>query len=185
MSIEKRAAHILVIFGVLIWGIILGARAPYVPLADLEYVVLPYSSLLIFFALILMCSIYKGTTSKPAGFRYLANIYKEGNYKQFLYSLFAIPASSCLMGAFTYMLVATLPAYPTKFLMAGTAEAQATCIQTGRDKARGSWSMFLLKNGEEWTVPGFGHVCPKEQRSCLLTFTTGTAGYFVHKIKCN
>ena len=182
---ERKATYILGVFGLLVLGIVLGARTSYVPFEELESTVFPYSSLLFFAIFVLSFTFFHGTEKKPAGFKYLAGYYKRGEYKQFLLSLIAIPASSFLMGYFVYMVVATLPAYPTKMLNGLNEVSHATCLRTGRGKFTGSWSLFRLKNGEEWEVRGYGHVCPNEKKYCELYYMTGIAGYYVHAIKCS
>ena len=184
ISMEKKATILLSIFGVLFLGIILGARTSYVPLEGLESLVFP-SSLLILSAFILAFSYFRGTTEKPAGFKYLAVSYKDGKYKQFVLSLMAIPLFSFGMGYFIYMVAATLPAYPTKMITGLNQSTTATCLRTGRDKTRGSWSLFKLNNGEEWKVAGFGHVCPNSKKYCDIYFMKGAVGYYVHGIKCS
>jgi hypothetical protein len=184
-GMERKATYILSIFGLLFLGIVLGARTPYVPFEELESGIFIYSSVVILFIFIVVFTLYKGTESKPAGFKYLANFYKQGNYKQFLFSLISIPAFSFLMGYFVYMLVATLPAYPTKVLVDTNEEIPATCIKTGRNKTRGAWSLFRLYNGEEWKVSSYGHVCPNTQKVCRLTVSTGTLGYYVRGVTCS
>ncbi len=181
---EKRAIYILCTFGVLFLGITLGARVPYVPLEELESIVFPCASLIILFSFIVIFTFYKGTEAKPAGFTYLVGFYKQGNYKQFFLSLLSIPLFSFLMGYFVYMLVATLPAYPTKYLVSSTQILPVTCIETGRSKIRGSWSLFKLHNGEEWKVSSYGRVCPSTYKICHLEVATGELGYYVHGVNC-
>jgi hypothetical protein len=182
---EKKMTLVLCVFGVIVLGIILGARTSYVPFEELESIVVPYSSILILFVFIVTFTFFRGTIDKPAGFKYLAVSYKKGNYKQFFLSLIAIPVLSFIMGYFLYMVVATLPAYPTKMLTGLNQVTTATCLRTGRDKTRGRWSLFRLRNGEEWKVAGFGHVCPNSKKYCDVYYMTGIAGYYVNGIKCS
>ncbi|WP_162941085.1 hypothetical protein [Photobacterium salinisoli] len=176
---------ILSIFGLLVLVIVLGASSSYVPLETLESTVFPYSSLAILAAIIFAFSFYKGTKAKPAGFTYLAHHYKVGKYKEFFFALVSIPLFSFLMGYFVYMVVATIPAYPTKWLGENIYVKSSTCIKTGRDKTRGSWSLFHLENGEEWKVVGFGQVCPSFKLSCDISYKKGIAGFYVHDIRCS
>ncbi|BDY05600.1 hypothetical protein [Ferrimonas sp. YFM] len=182
---EKKVTIILSVFGLSVLGIILGAKTPYVPFELLESIVIPYTSIFILFTLIISFSVFRGTDKKPAGFRYLALSYKEGKYRQFILSLFALPLISLIAGFYVYMLIATLPAYPTKMLSGLYQVNNATCLRTGRDKTRGSWSLFHLNNGEEWKVAGFGHICPNEKKYCDIYYIEGIAGYYIHNIKCN
>jgi len=182
---EKRSAYILGSFGFMCLGILLGAGTSYVPFEYLESKVFPYASLSIFFCMLVIFTIHKGTDTKPAGFRYLSTFYKQGNYKHFFLSILSFPVLSIILGYFVYMLVATLPAYPTKYLADTTEVIPATCIETGRNKTRGSWSLFKLYNGEKWKVSGYGHVCPNTYKVCRLEVATGTLGYYVHGVNCS
>ncbi len=145
----------------------------------------PLASIITFFLIIVASIFIKGTEDNPAGLVALAKLYRNGEYRTFLKTLSALTLFSIMFGYFVFSIAAHIPAIPTRIIVHDTSESNAICITTGRTRIKGSWSLFRLNSGEEWKISGFGHICPKNEKQCRLTYSEGTLGYYVRNIVCS
>ncbi|MEP7730079.1 hypothetical protein [Marinomonas primoryensis] len=188
MNYKKQERYILLfLLSVFLFMLILiySEGLPYQNSEFIDEYVFPWTSLITFFLIIIASIFIKGTEDNPAGLRALAKLYKNGEYRTFLKALFALTLFSIMFGYFVFSIAAHIPAIPTRIIVNDTFESDATCITTGRTRIKGSWSLFRLNSGEEWKISGFGHICPKSEKQCRLTYSEGTLGYYVRNIVCS
>ena len=184
-KVEKSVIIFMVVFLILVTLIVVFAHSPYIPIETIESTVFLYSSLAFFVLFLVLFITNKGTKNNPAGIRYFAQLWSEKQYSMLLKAQLLAPISCLVGGYFIYMLVATLPAYPTKLLVKENKTVFAKCIETGKGKSRGVWSKFKLENGEEWKLSGFGRMCPNSTKDCYLQYKEGYLGYYVESLYCS
>jgi hypothetical protein len=188
MDIQKTQQKILngfyVFIGIVVLVYLSGSMS-YVPFESLEHTVFPVSSIVIFIIFTILLAKYEGTEQQPAGLKKASILIKDGKVKEVLMLIFFLPVFCAAIGYFLYIVIATIPAFPTKILTSETEIHNAQCIETGRDKIRGSWSKFELPNGEVWKVAGYGKICPSIELRCTLKYSEGFLGFYIREVKCS
>lgn len=174
----------ITVFLIIVLMIFVNAKAPYVSNTKVTPTLFTYSSAFVLIAFLSFFAAYKGTAAQPAGFHYFKKEWGNGNFLNFAKVSLSIPIFSALMGYFIAVFLATAPAYPTYLLSKQRAVANVECLSSGRDKVRGSWSVFRTESGEHWKVAGYPNLCGKNSESCKVEYIQGYFGSYITSVAC-